>query len=159
MVDCFVLLVLAGAGDELQGIKRGVMEMADLVAVTKSDGDNLNKAKLARHQVESALHFFSAPEDGWSPPVLLTSAVARTGVAELWTEIEKYLATMEEGGWFQARRADQAVAWMSDMVQRMILSRGMDKDGVLLRDRLEDDVRQGRITPRHAAEAFMERLG
>ena len=89
MVDCFVLLVLAGAGDELQGIKRGVMEMADLVAVTKSDGDNLNKAKLARHQVESALHFFSAPEDGWSPPVLLTSAVARTGVAELWTEIEK----------------------------------------------------------------------
>jgi LAO/AO transport system kinase len=158
MVDCFVLLALAGAGDELQGIKRGVMEMADLVAVTKADGDNVNRAKMARHQVQNALHYFSASEDGWVPPVLLTSAVAKTGIAELWAEVEAYIGKMAEGGWFKARRENQAVAWMDDLLRRMILQRGMEGEGAVLRDRLEEQVRQGLITPRHAAEAFMERL-
>ena len=112
MVDFFLLLMLAGAGDELQGIKRGIMEMADLIAITKADGENVNKAKTAKVQYENALHLFPAPESGWLPRVRTCSAVTKLGIDDVWEEILDYTKSTKGSGYFQNRRLNQAKYWM-----------------------------------------------
>ena len=112
MVDFFLLITLAGAGDELQGIKRGVMELADLVAVNKADGANLAAAERARAEAENALHFFPAAESGWTPRAVACSALTGAGIRELWECVQEYVALTRPNGWFAKARREQQRRWM-----------------------------------------------
>ncbi|MDD2197308.1 MAG: methylmalonyl Co-A mutase-associated GTPase MeaB [Bacteroidales bacterium] len=112
MVDFFLLLMLAGAGDELQGIKRGIMEMADLIAITKADGENVNKAKIAKVQYESALHLFPPPESDWLPRVRTCSSYTKEGINDIWEEILDFAKTTKQSEYLQNHRLNQAKFWM-----------------------------------------------
>ena len=116
MVDFFLLLMLAGAGDELQGIKRGIMEMADAITINKADGNNIEKAGLARIQYMNALHLFPATDSGWKPKVLTCSAYHKTGISEIWDTIDAYLALVKKSGYFQRKRNEQAKFWMYETI-------------------------------------------
>ena len=116
MVDMFMLLQISGAGDELQGIKRGIMEMADMMVITKADGENRQKAELARAQFQSALHLFPMPESGWRPKVYTCSAVAETGLEEVWKGVEEFLDHIESKGYFQSNRNRQNKYWMYESI-------------------------------------------
>lgn len=107
MVDFFLLLMLAGAGDELQGIKRGIMEMADALVINKADGDNIKKAELARAEYFNALHLFPPSESGWIPTVNTCSSLNNKGIEEVWKVIESYRQLTKENGYFEIRRRDQ----------------------------------------------------
>ena len=117
MVDFFLLLMIPGAGDELQGIKRGIMEMADAIAINKADGDNLTKARLAKAEFESALHLFPVSESGWEPKVTTCSALAMTGIPEIWKLIEDYRVTTAENGYFFQKRNRQGLYWMYESIR------------------------------------------
>lgn len=116
MVDMFMLLQISGAGDELQGIKRGIMEMADMMVITKADGENRQKAELARAQFQSALHLFPMPESGWRPKVYTCSAAAETGLEEVWKGVEEFLDHIESNGYFQSNRNRQNKYWMYESI-------------------------------------------
>ena len=116
MVDMFMLLQISGAGDELQGIKRGIMGRADRMVITKADGENRQKAELARAQFQSALHLFPMPESGWRPKVYTCSAVAETGLEEVWKGVEEFLDHIESNGYFQSNRNRQNKYWMYESI-------------------------------------------
>jgi LAO/AO transport system kinase len=116
MVDFFLLLMLAGAGDELQGMKKGIMEMADAIAITKADGDNKVKCERAKREYLNALHLFPTSESGWYPSVLTCSAIQNEGLAEIWAEIVKYSIEMKNNGFFMRNRQLQNVQWMHDII-------------------------------------------
>ena len=116
MVDFFLLLMLAGAGDELQGIKRGIMEMADAITINKADGNNIERAGLARIQYMNALHLFPSPESGWKPKVLTCSAYLKTGISEIWDTIDEYLKHVKGNQYFQHRRNEQSKFWMYETI-------------------------------------------
>lgn len=116
MVDFFLLLMLAGAGDELQGIKRGIMEMADLIAINKADGDNVTRAEMARVQYVNALHLFPPPESGWNPRVLTCSAIKQDGIDQIWKTIGAYLSQVNGNGYFQFKRNEQSKYWMYETI-------------------------------------------
>ena len=120
MVDFFLLIQIAGAGDELQGIKRGIMEMADAIVINKADGDNLEKAKLAAAQFRNALHLFPPTGSGWSPPVLTCSALENNGVSQIWNTVNEYVETTKGNGYFQNRRSDQARYWMYETINETL---------------------------------------
>lgn len=117
MTDFFLLLMLAGAGDELQGIKRGIMEMADMIAINKADGNNVEKAEMARIQYKNAIHLFPPKESGWDPGVLSCSAFYKTGIKELWNQIEKFRAQTGENGSFFRKRNEQLIYWMHETIE------------------------------------------
>lgn len=116
MVDFFLLIQLAGTGDELQGIKRGIMEMADGIVINKADGNNIEKARLAATHFRNALHLFPAPESGWTPQVLTYSGFYGLGIAEIWKMIDDYIAFVKENGYFEYRRNEQAKYWMYETI-------------------------------------------
>ncbi len=116
MVDFFLLLMLAGAGDELQGIKRGIMEMADGIAINKADGDNLNRAKRAQGEYRNALHLFPPTDSKWEPKVLTCSSIDKTGIEDVWQMISDYMHFTEENGYFTEKRKSQARYWMYESV-------------------------------------------
>ena len=116
LTDVFVLLLLPGAGDELQGLKRGIVEMADLLAITKADGATRAAADRAREDYARALHLFPPSADGWTPSVVSTSALDGVGIGELWERILAHQVHAEAGGYRVARRREQAVAWMRELV-------------------------------------------
>jgi LAO/AO transport system kinase len=116
MVDCFLVLLLAGAGDELQGIKKGIIELADVLAVNKADGDNRTRAEAARREFSRALHYLAAPEGAWQPPVLACSAYTNEGVPEVWAAVERFVAYARGQGSFELRRREQALAWLEALV-------------------------------------------
>lgn len=120
MVDFFLLLMLAGAGDELQGIKRGIMEMADAITINKADGNNIEKAGLARIQYQNALHLFPATESGWKPKVLTCSAFMKTGIKEIWDTIDEYLTMTKSNNYFQHRRNEQSKFWMYETINEQL---------------------------------------
>jgi LAO/AO transport system kinase len=120
MVDFFLLLMLAGAGDELQGIKRGIMEMADAITINKADGNNIEKAGLARVQYMNALHLFPATESGWKPKVLTCSAYQKTGINEIWNTIDEYLVHVNSNQYFQKRRNEQSKFWMYETINEQL---------------------------------------
>ena len=117
MVDYFLLLMLAGGGDELQGIKRGIMEMADHILINKSDGNNLEAAKKAKKEYANAVHLFPPNEAGWTVPVGLCSAIEKTGIEESWSEIEKYETQTKSNGWFDENRKRQLIKWFHERLQ------------------------------------------
>ncbi len=120
MVDLFMLLQISGAGDELQGIKRGIMEMADLMVITKADGENIHKAELARTQFQGALRLFPIPESGWKPQVYTCSSVAGTGLEEVWKGVEQYLDHTQANGYFQHNRNRQNKYWMYESINEAL---------------------------------------
>ena len=117
MVDFFLLLMISGAGDELQGIKKGVLELADAVAVNKADGDNVNRAEMARKQYETALHFLAPSSPNWTPPVLTCSAIEMNGIDIIWGSVLDHHKKLTLTGELQANRKKQAVDWMWSLVK------------------------------------------
>ena len=120
MVDFFLLIQLAGTGDELQGIKRGIMEMADGIVINKADGDNLERARLAATQFRNALHLFPAPESGWTPQVLTYSGFYNLGVKEVWDMVYKYIDFVKDNGYFEYRRNEQSKYWMYETINEQL---------------------------------------
>lgn len=120
MVDFFLLIQLAGTGDELQGIKRGIMEMADGIVINKADGDNIQRAKLAQTQFRSALHLFPPTASGWSPEVLTYSGYFEIGIPEVWDMIDRYFAFVDANGYFERKRSEQARYWMYETIDEQL---------------------------------------
>lgn len=120
MVDFFLLLMIAGAGDELQGIKRGIMEMADAVAVNKADGDNRVKAQIAKTQIQSALHYFPKPASGWGPETLTCSALTHEGIPEIWKMLQNYVEFTKNNNYFETKRAEQSRQIMTDFINNKL---------------------------------------
>jgi LAO/AO transport system kinase len=157
MVDFFLLIALAGAGDELQGIKRGVMELADLVAVNKADGSNLAAAERARAETQDALHFFPGSESGWTPRALTCSALTGTGVRELWGCVTEYVALTKTNGWFERARRAQQKRWLQEMIEHALRQRFETHPAVRHSiDALEQDVAEGRTSSFRAARMLLE---
>ena len=121
MVDFFLLLQLAGTGDELQGIKRGIMEMADGIVINKADGSNSEKAKLAASHFRNALHLFPTPDSGWTPKVLTYSGFYGLGIKEIWDMIDEYFVFVKKNGYFDYRRNEQAKYWMYETINQNLL--------------------------------------
>lgn len=122
MVDMFMMLQISGAGDELQGIKRGIMEMADMMVVTKADGENVTKAELAKAQYQGALHLFPLPDSEWRPKVYTCSSHEGTGLEEVWQGVEQYLQHIELNGYFTANRNRQNKYWMYETINETLKS-------------------------------------
>ncbi|MGE4586069.1 MAG: methylmalonyl Co-A mutase-associated GTPase MeaB [Mangrovibacterium sp.] len=122
MVDFFLLLMLSGAGDELQGIKRGIMEMADAIAINKADGDNVKRAEMARVQYLNALHLFPPSESGWKPRVLTCSAIRKNGIDQIWETIGRYLSLVNGNGFFRHKRNEQSKFWMYETINEQLKS-------------------------------------
>lgn len=120
MVDFFLLIQLAGTGDELQGIKRGIMEMADGIVINKADGENIERAKLAASHFRNALHLFPPADSGWAPQVLTYSGYYQTGIEEIWLMIENYLAFTKANGYFERKRLQQSAYWLTESIQSML---------------------------------------
>ena len=120
MVDFFLLIQLAGTGDELQGIKRGIMEMADGIVINKCEGDNVERAKLAAAQFRSALHLFPTPPSGWSPKVLTYSGYYELGIDEVWKMIDEYFEFVHKNGYFEERRRQQEKYWMYETINEQL---------------------------------------
>ncbi|WP_439881535.1 methylmalonyl Co-A mutase-associated GTPase MeaB [Pontibacter sp. MBLB2868] len=118
MVDFFLLLMLAGAGDELQGIKRGIMEMADAIAITKADEQNIQKARSARVEYQNALHLYPLAASGWMPKVSICSALKGTGLDTIWQTIAEYLQLTQKNGYFEKKRRDQNLQWMYEAIRQ-----------------------------------------
>ncbi len=123
MVDFFLLLMLAGAGDELQGIKKGIMEMADAIAITKADGANQLAATSAQAEYRSALHLFPASASGWTPQVSVCSAYEKAGLAPIWQWVEEYAQLTQTNGYFQQRRQDQNLHWLKQSIRQSLEER------------------------------------
>jgi LAO/AO transport system kinase len=120
MVDFFLLIQLAGAGDELQGIKRGIMEMADGIAINKCDGSNVDKAKVAKNQYQNALHLFPPHESGWVPEALTCSSTEIIGVEDVWNMVERYAKFVKESGYFEVKRNAQSKYWMYETINEQL---------------------------------------
>lgn len=156
MVDCFLLLMLARTGDELQGIKKGVLELADVIAVNKADGPHVLDAEQAARELATALHLVTPPSATWSPAVLTCSAVEHTGLDAVWAQIEAHRAALEATGEWAEQRERQQVDWMWAMVHDRVVAR-LRADPVV-RARIPDlevAVREGRITPTLAATELL----
>jgi LAO/AO transport system kinase len=130
LVDCLCLLLVPGAGDELQGIKRGIMELADLIVVNKADGDRIPLAKRARGDYRHALRMLPPSTPGWETPVLIASAAEGTGLADVWQAIEDHRALLEETGLLDERRLRQQQRWLSSMIEEAVLSAFYSRPGV-----------------------------
>ena len=157
MVDFFLLIQLAGTGDELQGIKRGIMEMADGIIINKADGDNLERAKLAATQFKNALHLFPAPESGWSPEVLTYSGFYGLGIKEVWDMVFRYIDFVKENGYFDYRRNEQSKYWMYESINEQLRHSFYQNPRIeaMLADE-ERKVLQGQATSFIAAHRLLE---
>ncbi len=159
MTDFFLALMLPGAGDELQGIKKGLVELADMIAINKADGDNIKRANHAAADYRSALHILTPRSEHWHPPVVTYSALTGTGIGELWQKVIEHRTTMTASGDFAARRRAQQVKWMWSMLeQRMMARLRADASMRSKVKRIEADVAEGRVAPALAAEKIAEML-
>jgi LAO/AO transport system kinase len=156
MVDTFVLLTLARTGDQLQGIKKGILELADVVAVNKADGDSIGAARSTARDLAGALSILQPRDPGWTVPVLTCSAVTGDGLAEVWQRVREHRAALGADG-LRQRRSEQQVQWARSLFQERALDR-LTRDARVrgLRPRLEADVRAGRLTATLAAEQLLD---
>ncbi len=160
MVDCFLVLLLAGAGDELQGIKKGVLELADILAVNKADGNNRARAEIARREFGRALHYLSVPAGAWQQQVLACSALTREGVPELWQTVEAFIAQARQSGAFASRRRSPAQAWLEALVSEGLREAFAAQHGVTpLRAHLESQVGAGLVPAPVAARRLRAAAG
>ena len=159
MVDFFLLIQLAGTGDELQGIKRGIMEMADGIVINKADGDNIDRARLAQAQFRSALHLFPTPPSGWTPEVLTYSGYFELGITEVWDMIDRYFDFVKENGYFERRRHEQARYWMYETIDAELRRRFYeDPDRAARIATAERLVLSNRLSPFAAAHELLDGL-
>jgi GTPase len=157
MVDTFVFLTLARTGDQLQGIKKGVLELADIVVVNKADGDHLNEARSAARELSGAIRLIHPRETLWRPPVLTMSALHGTGLEELWQTIERHRQRLTDAGEFEARRRAQQVDWTWQMVKDTVLERVLSNPAVRkARAEVERQVLTGELTPALAAQQILK---
>lgn len=157
MVDFFLLLKISGAGDELQGIKRGIMEMADAIVINKADGDNIKKSDLAKTEFEKALHLFPLKKSSWQPRVTTCSSITKTGIPEIWNIISDYLKLTKENGFFHERRNEQNNFWMMDTINEQLKSNFYSKQEIiLLLEENKKAVLKDKISPFTAAQNLLE---
>jgi LAO/AO transport system kinase len=157
MVDFFLLVMLAGAGDELQGIKRGVMELADIVAINKADGTNLPAAERARTEAQNALHYLPGSPSGWTPRALTCSAQTGKGIAELWACVLEHAAMTRANGSFSLTRRNQTRRWMHEIIQQGLRQQFESHPAIRKRmEALEQEVLEGRTTSFRAARTLLE---
>jgi LAO/AO transport system kinase len=155
MTDFFLLLMLAGAGDQLQGIKRGIMEMCDAMLITKADGENLKAAKFAKAEYQGALHLFPPKESGWVPKVEISSAVERTGLLEVWNIISSFENWMKERNLFEKNRRDQDIQWFHETIRENVIHKFYSDPVNQARiAQAELEIKAGRIAP-YRATTFM----
>jgi len=160
MVDFFLVLLLAGGGDDLQGIKRGIVELADMIAITKADGDNVARSLKAAAVYHGALSILTPATAAWIPPVLTISAQENRGLDALWGKIVEHKEKATASGEFQARRGAQAVGWLRDLLQeRMLAALRADKRAARRLAELEDEVRAERLTPALAVAELVAMMG
>ena len=157
MVDFFLLLMLAGAGDELQGIKKGIMEMADLIAITKADSGNEHQAKLAQIEYQNALHLFPSDGSGWFPEVVTCSATEQKGIAEIWGIVEKHRDLLANNGKFAHNRQQQNLAWMHDFIRQSLEEKFYQNPHVTTQiNSMQKAVSEGKKLPIHAALELLD---
>lgn len=157
MVDCFLLVVLTGAGDELQGMKKGIMELADIITVNKADGDNKQRAMLARADYERILHYLRPATEGWHTPALTCSALTDMGIKELWQTVEKFFQQVKDSGVFEKRRQTQVLSWMHSMVEEHLYRGFFENPNIVkLLPEVEAQVKQGTIVTTRAVQQLLE---
>ncbi|MDX3077112.1 methylmalonyl Co-A mutase-associated GTPase MeaB [Streptomyces sp. MI02-7b] len=157
MVDSFLLLTLARSGDQLQGIKKGVLELADVIAVNKADGPHERDARAAARELSGALRLMQSADAAWTPPVLTCSAREDTGLDVVWERLERHRALLDSDGRLEAKRRDQQMEWAWSMVRDELLGRLRDHPGVRrLAPEVERQVREGTLTATSAAERILD---
>lgn len=157
MVDFFLLLQIAGAGDELQGIKRGIMEMADFIVINKADGDNLKRARLAKTEYNRALHLFPAKASGSQPKVTTCSALNHEGIADVWKEVSDYFENTKNSGYFNAHRREQNAYWLTETINEQLKTDFYSRAGIA--SLLEENkrlVQQNLLSPFAAAQQLLD---
>jgi len=156
MVDFFLLLKLAGAGDELQGIKRGIIEMADAIVINKADGNNIKAAKSAKVEFNRALHLYPEKESGWHPKVSLCSALNNEGIDDVWEMIKNYLSKVKDNSYFETHRLEQLKYWLLNTIEDRLKSNFYNRKEI--KKQLNDQIKlleQGKTTPFAAAELLL----
>lgn len=157
MTDFFLVLMIAGAGDELQGMKRGILEIADMIVVNKADGENIERAEQAARGYESALGLMRSPESGWHAPVLTCSAREGRGLEEIWKAIEAHRRQMVASGYFDENRREQRLHWMWAMVDDRLRTMVQDHPGVKrLWTEVVEEVRSGKVPPAVGASRILQ---
>jgi len=160
MTDFFLALMLPGAGDELQGIKKGLVELADMIAINKADGDNIKRATAAAAEYRAALHILAPRSPNWTPPVLTCSALTGDGIAELWARILEHRERMTNSGEHAALRREQQVKWMWSMLEQRVFARLKSDAGLRAKlPRIEAAVADGRLAAMLAVEEIAAALG
>ena len=160
MTDFFLVLMLPGAGDELQGLKKGVVELADRIAINKADGDNIGRASAAAAEYRAALHILGSRSPAWAPPVVTYSALTGAGIADFWAKVLEHRDRMSAAGEFASRRRAQEVKWMWAMLEDRVASRLRTDPGLRARlPRIEAAVAEGRMAASVAADELAAALG
>jgi len=158
MVDFFLLIMIAGAGDELQGIKRGIMEMADGIAINKADGSNIQKAKRAQAEFTNALHLFPPSISGWSPRVTTCSSLYETGISEVWDIVNEYHSFVSGTGFLSTRRSEQSKFWMYETIREGIYTQVFNDPAMKEELKaLEESIKAGKITSHMAASIILNK--
>ncbi|GGB75367.1 ATPase/protein kinase [Flavobacterium suaedae] len=158
MVDFFLLLKIAGAGDELQGIKRGIMEMADLIVINKADGDNIKKAKLAKTEFNRALHLFPAKNSGWQPKVTTCSAITKDGIDDVWKITSDYFNLAKSNNYFEAKRAEQNRYWLTETINEQLKNSFYSQEGIApLLKQYQEAVQNHELSPFIAAQTLLKK--
>jgi LAO/AO transport system kinase len=159
MTDFFLVLMLPGAGDELQGLKKGVVELADMIAVNKADGDNIVRAKAAAAEYRAALHILSPRSPHWSPPVVTYSALTRDGIDKMWALVLEHKEKLSAAGELATRRGEQQVKWMWEMLEERLLAPLRSERALKTAlPRIDADVAASRLAPNAAVEEIAEML-
>lgn len=159
MTDFFLLLMLAGAGDELQGIKKGIMEMADMVVINKADGDNVRKSRQAKREYQNALHIFPIGDSGWSPATSTASAIKNIGMDIVWDKVMEYKKLVDENGYFHKNRDRQKIQWMYNNINEGLKDMFYSSAEISnpLKE-LEKDISSSKISPVKAAELILDKF-
>jgi LAO/AO transport system kinase len=157
MVDFFLLMKIAGAGDELQGIKKGVIELADAILINKADGDNLNRANVAKEEFARALHYLKSPTPGWTPEVHTASAILGEGVDNIWDRILEFMKIIKESDTFENRRKSQMLEWLHAMIKERLEALFYHNPKILAAlPSIEREVLEGTLPPTKAAMRLLE---
>lgn len=158
MVDFFLLLLLPGAGDELQGIKRGIVEMADCIAITKADGSNIQQAEQTLRDYKNALHLFPVSESGWIPKVHVCSSITKTGLHDIWESIQAYTTWQQKNDSFNIRRVEQNKYWMYKTIENALKTKFFEADRIKTDlAKLEDELQHNHISSFRAANMLLEK--
>lgn len=157
MTDFFLLLHLAGSGDELQGIKRGIVEMADGIVINKVEAENLNLAKLAQKELQNALHFYPPKDNSWTPKVLTCSALNQTGIEEIWNMVTDFVELTRKNGFFDQKRINQESLWFKETLQSLLFDDFFNSEKIKTTAKnLEIEIRSGKTSPFEAAHQLID---